>query len=177
MKPEELAKLRDFAKAVQQLTRRIVKGNNACDKLCSACFRVTTTEGDAILSLPERGTVSMNELSRLMNLANSTMTRKAGQLVDKGMVFRTADPKDRRSVRVGLTASGQKLRKELQRALENFYKGALDEIQPEERVLILRGLERLNAAIEKGARSCAGIRAPGERKERAGFVSSKRGRP
>jgi DNA-binding MarR family transcriptional regulator len=159
MKPDELNKLRGFANAVQRLTRQIVKNNDACDKLCSACFGVTSTEGDAILRLPDKGTLSMDKLSKAMNLANSTMTRKAGQLIDKGLIYRASDPKDRRLVRVGLTRTGQGLRRDLKKALENFYRGALDEIQEEERGLIIRGLERLNAAIAKGARSCSEIGA------------------
>jgi DNA-binding MarR family transcriptional regulator len=168
VKSEELNKLKDFAAAVERLTRQIVKNNDACDRLCAACFGVTMTEGDAILSLQERGTVGMNALSRRLGLANSTLTRKAARLVDKRLVFRTADPKDRRAVRVGLTPSGQKLRRELRRALENFYKGALDEIREEERGLIIRGLERLNGAIAKGARSCAEIAASAAKKNRGG---------
>jgi DNA-binding MarR family transcriptional regulator len=77
------------------------------------------------------------------------MTRMVNHLVDKGLVLRKADEKDRRLVRVGLTAAGRKLHEELAGALDNFYKDSLDQIPEEDRKTIIDSLTKVNSAIAR----------------------------
>ena len=145
---------RDFASQVLHLVSELVKNNEMCDRECVAQYGVTASQGYTILSLPAEGALRMNELSRIMGVDNSTMTRMVDQLVDKALVYRKPDEKDRRLVRVGLTAQGQELHRDLEEALQSFYKEALDEIQEHERVAIIHSLERLNQAYAKAFKVC-----------------------
>lgn len=158
------AKNRDFASQVLHLISELVKNNEMCDRECVAQYGVTASQSYTILSFPEKGTLSMNELSKTMNVDNSTMTRMVDQLVGKALVCRKPDEKDRRLVRVGLTTHGQDLRRGLEEELKNFYKEALDEIQENERTAIIHSLERLNQAYAKAFRvsgaSCGVRRLP-----------------
>ena len=52
------------------------------------------------------GAVRMGELSAATLIAPSSCTRIVGSLVAAGFVVRTADPDDRRVVRIGLTTAG-----------------------------------------------------------------------
>ncbi len=145
---------RDFANEVNRLLHQIAKTDDGYGSACVAFFGVTTSQGGTLLALPLKDTLKMNELSASVGVDNSTMTRMVDQLVDKGLVFRQVDQKDRRLVCIGLTPAGQKLHRDLDGALRDFYKDSLGEIREEERAVILQSLERLNSAMAKGVESC-----------------------
>jgi DNA-binding MarR family transcriptional regulator len=147
-------KTRDFANEVQQLLDGISGNNHVFGEACVAYFGVTSAQGGTLLNLPSETTLSMNELSKSVGVDNSTMTRMINQLVEKGLVFRRQDEKDRRLVCVGLTDAGQKLQGDLSGALAGFYKDSLDEIAEQERQVIIQSLEKLNKAIAKGLENC-----------------------
>lgn len=154
MTSEQLSSNRDFSNEVQRLLNQIAKSNQVYEEACVAFFGVTSSQGGTILSLPLKNTLKMNELSNIVGVDNSTMTRMVNLLVDKGLVFRKVDEKDRRLVRIGLTAAGQKLHKELAEALSGYYKDSMDEVRIEERAAIIRSLTKLNDAIARGVENC-----------------------
>jgi DNA-binding MarR family transcriptional regulator len=151
---DKFIKNRDFANEVHRLLRQISKTDDGYETSCVSFFGVTSPQGGTLLSLPLKDTLKMNELSTVVGVDNSTMTRMVDQLVDKGLVFRKVDEKDRRLVCVGLTPTGQKLHRELDKALRDFYADSLGEIREEERAVILQSLERLSSAMAKGVDSC-----------------------
>lgn len=153
---------RDFASRVLRLISDLVKNNEMCDRECVAQFGVTASQGYTVLSLQAEGTLSMNELSKAMNVDNSTMTRMVDQLVDKALVYRKPDEKDRRLVRIGLTDKGRELHADLESELKNFYKTALDGISEEERLGIIRSLEQLNTAMARAIETCSTVCATGK---------------
>jgi DNA-binding MarR family transcriptional regulator len=154
VKTGQFIRTRDFAKEVQHLLDRISKNNQAFEQACVAFFGVTGGQGDVLLSLSIDDTLRMNELSKAAGVDNSTMTRMIDQLVEKGLVIRQADAKDRRLVRIGLTDSGKKMHEDLAGALAGFYKDSLDNIQENEREVIIQSLETLNHAIARGMEEC-----------------------
>lgn len=139
-----------FAAQIQRLLYKLVRSYELCDRVCLTQHDVTASQGYTLLALPPEGTVSMNELSEAMGLAGSTMTRMVDQLVSKRLVQRKPDDEDRRVVRVWLTERGREARRTLEQALQDFFKGALDDIREEERPTILRALERIVQSVEKG---------------------------
>ncbi len=145
---------KDFASRVLHLISELVKNNEMCDRECVAQYGVTASQGYTILSIPEKDTLRMNELSRIMGVDNSTMTRMVDQLVEKTLVYRKPDEKDRRLVRIGLTGKGQELHGDLEEELKNFYKEALDEFNEDERIVIIHSLEQLNQAYAKAFKVC-----------------------
>jgi DNA-binding MarR family transcriptional regulator len=140
---------RIFAHEAHRLMDQIAKNKRVYEEACVSFFGVTSSQGSPILSLPLENTLRMNELSSVMGVDNSTMTRMVNHLVDKGLVLRKADEKDRRLVRVGLTAAGRKLHEELAGALDNFYKDSLDQIPEEDRKTIIDSLTKVNSAIAR----------------------------
>lgn len=143
-----------FAVQLQRLLYRLVKNCNLCDQTCIGQFGVTASQGYTLLALPQEGSVSMNELSETMGLANSTMTRMADQLVDKGLILRQPDEEDRRVVRVGLTGQGREVRVALEQTSQEFFKQVLGEIQADERLAMLQALEKVNGALTNAMRAC-----------------------
>jgi DNA-binding MarR family transcriptional regulator len=145
---------RDFANEAHRLMDQITKNSQVYEESCVKFFGVTSSQGGTLLSLPLNKTLKMNELSNAMSVDSSTMTRMVDQLVEKGLVQRKADDKDRRLVQIGLTAAGQKLNQELAAALEKFYQDSLDQIPEIERSAILQSLETVSLAMSKGLEEC-----------------------
>jgi DNA-binding MarR family transcriptional regulator len=144
----------DFANTAQRLIEQIAKNNQVYEEACVNYFGVTSSQGGTILNLPQENTLKMNQLSKIVGVDNSTMTRMINQLVEKGLVERQASEKDRRLVQVGLTAAGKKLRQELAGALEQFYQDSLDKIPEKERTNIIQSLTAVNNAIGNGLEEC-----------------------
>ncbi len=143
-----------FAANLQRQLYRLVRTYELCDQACLAQNGVTASQGYTLLSLPQEGHLSMNDLSEAMGLAGSTMTRYVDGLVRKGLAQRKPDAEDRRVVRVELTKQGQKVRSILDGALQDFFKQVLDEIPPAERNTLLHALELVSHSIAKVFKSC-----------------------
>jgi len=67
-------------------------------------------EGVRVLfRLLAKDNLSVNELARLTGIETSTLSRLLDRMSDKGLLRRTRDVNDKRSVLVGLTPKGRKL--------------------------------------------------------------------
>lgn len=150
----ELGNNTTFAAEIQRLIYKLIRDYEACDRMCLAEYGVTAAQGYTLLALPQESSVNMNELSRSMGLANSTMTRMVDTLIHKGLASRRVDDEDRRVVRVGLTAKGQRMRLALEKAQCNLLEEAFSDISDHERTLILRALDQITKAIGKVTKTC-----------------------
>jgi DNA-binding MarR family transcriptional regulator len=149
-----LKNTREFSDKVGRLLKQINKNNNTFEQACMKAFEITSAQAGALLNLPAKGTMMMNELSNAAEVDTSTMTRMVDQLVEKGLVLRQADARDRRLVKVGLTPQGQKTRRELGDALTYYHMESLEDITEPEREITIQVLERLKNAVDKGLESC-----------------------
>ncbi len=143
-----------FADDIQRLTYDLVRYDAICDRVCVEELGVTVSQGYILLALPETGSVTMNDLSAKMRLANSTMTRMADQLVQKRLITRGPDSDDRRIVRVQLTEQGQDIRTRLKKALRDLFSEVLKDIPEGERETIVHSLEILKLSIVNARKSC-----------------------
>lgn len=143
-----------FAETLQRLTSDLVRYSSLLDRVCTENLTITGSQGYTLLSIPDNGTISMNDLSLKMKLAGSTMTRMVDQLVQKGLVDRKPDPEDRRVVLVFLTESGCQAKQQLDEALQTFFLTVLQDIPENERRQVLHSLELLNGAIMNALQCC-----------------------
>ncbi|MCQ3930635.1 MAG: hypothetical protein DPW16_09250 [Chloroflexi bacterium] len=143
-----------FASLLQHHLSQLVRAYEICDQVCSTMNGVTPAQGYTLLSLPEKGYLSMNDLSETMELAKSTMTRMVDQLVEKELVRRKPDAEDRRIVLVGLTNQGRTVRATLEKALQDFFRQVEAGLQEDERHLILRSLERITGLVKDVLKNC-----------------------
>ncbi len=160
-----LNKTRVFANKVRSAISSISNNFETYEQACITYYGVTTSQGSTILAFPLNGKLTMNELSKKINLDTSTTTRLIDVLVEKGFVYRENDIEDRRVVHVGLTESGQDLQKRLETALQSFYKNALDKFQPAEQDTIIHYLEQVDAAVAKGLQECCAKYSQAEKKQ------------
>ena len=145
-----------FANDIQRLTYDLACYYAISDRVCVEELGVTASQGYILLALPEIGSVTMNDLSVRMKLANSTMTRMVDQLVQKGMVTRGPDPEDRRIVRVRLTEQGQGVKIRLKKTMQDLFSQILKDIPAGEREQIIHSLKTLTQSIVNTLRSCCG---------------------
>jgi DNA-binding MarR family transcriptional regulator len=65
-------------------------------------------EYDVLYSLAKcDGPIRLGELNKYVLLSQPALSRMVDRLVERGLIERTADPADRRGVRLSLTAAGQ----------------------------------------------------------------------
>jgi DNA-binding MarR family transcriptional regulator len=156
MKTGGRARADSAADAMQRQLWKLLRGLEHIDQEFLSRYGVTTSQGEALLAFSDDSRASMNELSRTLGLANSTMTRMVETLVARGFVRRTEDDQDRRVVRVALTAEGRKLQGSLKEARREIQRLILSEIRVEDRATVLEVLEKLNRASEKAMQACCG---------------------
>ncbi|MBI3971781.1 MAG: winged helix-turn-helix transcriptional regulator [Chloroflexi bacterium] len=99
--------------------------------------------------LGRAGPASVGEVAAGVSVAQPSATETLDRLVRAGLVERTVDACDRRVARNALTAAGQDVIDrpwEMRRAV---LASALRRASPRERLAIARGLELLNAALQR----------------------------
>lgn len=152
-----IASLSSFTDEIQQLTYDLVRYYEICDQVCVKELDVTASQGYILLALPDVDSITMNELSDKVRLANSTMTRMMDQLVQKGMAAREPDPADRRIVRVRLTEKGRGTGTRLKQALHEVFSEVLRDLPEGEKHDLLHSLKTLNQSIVKTLKDCCGV--------------------
>ncbi len=135
---------------------RLLRSYEMCDQGCISRLGVTASQGYTLLAFPEDASMTMNDLSQAMGLANSTMTRMVDNLVDKGLVHRRLDDEDRRVMRVGLTSKGKSLRSAVDAERRTLLRRLLSGVPEAEWDGILKSLRALNRAVETAVRDCCG---------------------
>lgn len=114
----------------------------------SVAFGLTASQYHALQEISE-GCLPMQQLARKMLVSASTATRVVQQLVDKQLVVRNLDEKDRRTIRVHLSRKGlRQLRRVRSIRVENAEE-ILANIEPEEHEALIRSLSLLEAASRR----------------------------
>ncbi len=141
---------------IEQVTRRLQRDLECCDRGLVGCCGITVAQSNALLALQQLGTATMNEFALEMRLHGTTMTRMADALIEKGLVVRTPDPEDRRIVRVGLSPVGQEMAERLAASKRQLLASAMAEIPAGEQEAMLKALERVAELVEKLSGQCCG---------------------
>ncbi len=152
--------LKNFSSQIQRLTYQLIRYQDICDRVYLEQLGITSAQAYALLALPEEASLTMNNLSETMGLANSTMTRTVDQLVIKKLVEREPDPDDRRVVRIRLTANGRETQRSVKSAFQDFFEQALREIPSEDRETVLQSLGQISQAIANGLEACTSLPIP-----------------
>ncbi|MCP3926412.1 MAG: MarR family transcriptional regulator [Desulfobacterales bacterium] len=87
------------------LTAQHLLKNHLINAFINDGVEITPAHTGILFSLLE-GQKSMNDLSELLNVKNSTITGLVDRLEKKGFVKRVSDPKDRRKWNIVITDSG-----------------------------------------------------------------------
>ena len=113
------------------------------------CHGVTLSQCHVLDLLLRRGDLTMNELSRQMGLAKSTMTRIVNNMVKGGWIERGKDREDKRRVCVRLTRRGKEIAKTLGASSKDSVERILKHIPPDKIPEVIESLRWISRSIGK----------------------------
>jgi DNA-binding MarR family transcriptional regulator len=117
---------------------------------------LTPTRTSVLLSVVREGRIGLSDLAASEAVNPTQLSRAIAQLVDDGLVERSADQGDRRAAWVKPTVAGKRLAERIRRERTNALNVALEGIAPADRERILAALSALEELAEqlgKGERS------------------------
>jgi DNA-binding MarR family transcriptional regulator len=106
----------------------------------------TMAMGQALLNIDRDGTPS-TQLGPRMGMEKTSLSRLLNNLEQQGMIERRADDKDRRVVRIHLTADGKKERDRARNAVRKFNQWISKQLGSERTARLLQDLQQLNVEI------------------------------
>jgi MarR family transcriptional regulator, organic hydroperoxide resistance regulator len=120
--------LRHLIKEMDEVLSGLTLAFLQLERSGKCCHGVTLSQCHALELLLKKGDLTMNELSRQMGLAKSTMTRIVNNMVRGGWIERVKDQGDRRLVNVRLTRKGREMAKTLGVSSQDYIQRILKHI-------------------------------------------------
>jgi len=154
--------IRDFRRDLRILEREVVRQlaqeTDCCGVSLAQCHTLLE------LSFSE---LSLTGLAAALDLDTSTLSRTVDGLVKAGLVERTEDAADRRSLRLSLTPSGSEKVAAIDEMCDRYYTELLEHMSKKDQQCVVRGL-RLLADLMRCLRSpqqggCGKIPQTGEK--------------
>lgn len=135
-KTEEKIKLRETVRILERKLGLLSDNELSC---CS----ITMAQCHAIVEIGRAGNISLIDLSKLLNLDNSTLSRTVNNLVKGGLAIRELDPNDRRYVTISLTQKGLDICNKIESDMNVQYSEIYESIPEEKRAQVLESLQIL----------------------------------
>jgi DNA-binding MarR family transcriptional regulator len=110
---------------------------------------LSPSQSAALVSVDRHGPLTPSELADHEQVQRPTATRIVDRLVADGLVERTPDPDDRRSVRIATTARGRATLRAARKRKTAFLARALGELPAEDRATLQRAAVLLEALLEE----------------------------
>ena len=111
---------------------------------------LTMPQARVLFTLVEQGEQSAGELAERLDVGPSTITGITDRLVRQNLIERKEDPRDRRVVRLGLTAEGSRLTMEIAESSRAYLRrvfGAMPAKRLSELAACLEEMAAANAAV------------------------------
>lgn len=108
---------------------------------------ITAPQGMVIGTLFKAGEMKITELSKKVNLSNSTISGIVDRLEKQDLVIRTRSEKDRRAVYVNITPKVKDMYKEIHKKTEKSFEDLLSGGSPEDITKIIDGLNTLKRIL------------------------------
>lgn len=137
------------AKQLRESIRLMERELGILDECNMSCSGVTLAQCHALVEIGRAKSISLIELSKLINLDNSTMSRTVNSLVNNGLVERELDKKDRRYITIKLSECGIKVFKSIEENMNLFYMKVFQEIPIDKQEQVLESMQILLEAISK----------------------------
>lgn len=132
---------------LRELIRILVRNLGILEKNDASCCSVTVGQCHAIVEIGRVGSISLTDLSDLIGVDKSTMSRTINNLVEDSLVIRDIDEDNRRYVNIQLTDSGRTIYNNIEKTMNTYYQGIFDSIPEEKRNQVLESLQILKDAV------------------------------
>lgn len=137
------------SKNFRELIRILERKLGLLNKQDQCCSEVTLAQCHALVEIGRSKTISLKELSNLLGLDISTMSRTVESLVKKDFVFRSPSKVDRRSIDIELTDKGLNIFNEIETKMNNEFKNIFEKIPTEDQSTAFSGLSIIIDALSK----------------------------
>ncbi|MDF2673462.1 MAG: MarR family transcriptional regulator [Clostridiales bacterium] len=134
---------------LRELIRILIRNLGVLEKSEASCCGTTIAQCHAVVEIGRKEVVSLNELSELLDLDKSTMSRTINNLVGDNLVIREIHPEDRRYVTIELTEEGKKVFNSIEDSMEIYYQEILKSIPEDKREQVLESLQLLTEAVKQ----------------------------
>lgn len=138
---EKASRLRELVRLMERRLGVLEDGETAC---CG----ITLAQCHALVEIGRAGYLSLIDLSRLLDLDNSTMSRTVNNLVSRDLAVRELDPSDRRYVTIKLTPAGQNTFESIETNMDNYFLQIFKAVPETKREQVLESLQILLSAID-----------------------------
>jgi DNA-binding MarR family transcriptional regulator len=125
------------------LMRRANQRHAAIFQDAMSAAELTPTQFTALVKVVELGQVTQNHLGRLAAMDPATIQGVVRRLIDRGLLTRTADPLDRRTIVLAPTPAGAALAAEAVLAARRITEATLDPLTQDERQTLVSLLRKL----------------------------------
>lgn len=134
--------VREFRQVLRNFERELnIQNQSGC------CCGVTVTQCHTLMALDKQDKVTLNELSEMVSLDKSTVSRIVDSLVKAEFIDRTIPEKNRRTTVITLTAKGKDACRTINSGNDFYYKKVLSAVPEDLRSAFLSGFEAMVEAM------------------------------
>lgn len=141
---------------VTRLTEMIERIFRAAQRLVRVeCDDVVLTPPQTFLlrALDVQGAMTLGDLRWHFNAAQSTMSEMVGRLARSGYITKKTDPKDRRSVKIAITAAGRAVMQARHQEMKRRHRAVFEALGPEDQERFLGAFETIVELMDRAAGS------------------------
>ncbi|KAA9325429.1 MarR family winged helix-turn-helix transcriptional regulator [Adhaeribacter soli] len=109
---------------------------------------ITTAIGFVLLNIDPAGGTPATKIAPLLGLEARSLTRILKSMEEKGLIYKMADEKDKRSVRIMLTEVGLQKREVSRQTVKKFNQKVRETIPEEDLDCFFSVISRINGLIE-----------------------------
>ncbi|MPM14797.1 hypothetical protein SDC9_61161 [bioreactor metagenome] len=145
---DKATKIKNLRESIRQMERKL----GILEESEVSCHGISLAQCHALVEIGRAKSISLIELSELLNLDSSTMSRTVNNLVNNGMVERELDSSDRRYVTIKLTENGLEKFKGIEDNMNLYFTNIFESIPSEKQEQVLESLQILITAIAMNER-------------------------
>jgi DNA-binding MarR family transcriptional regulator len=150
LEEQVIAALRRITRAIDLHSRLLLQKNG-----------LTTPQLAALLAIQRLQPITVGALARDIHLGAATVTGILGRLEKRGLVIRTRDDRDRRSVVLELTDDGAQMANNAPSLLQDRFHRELTKLQEWEQNMILSTLQRIATMMDAEEIEASPVLVPG----------------
>jgi DNA-binding MarR family transcriptional regulator len=106
-------------------------------------YGITQALGYMLINIHEEGT-AVSQIAALSGVKSTSLSRMLKNMEELGLIFREADPEDKRSVKIFLTPFGSEKRQIAKDVVRKFNEYLNSHISDKERLMLIKSLNKIN---------------------------------
>ncbi len=134
--------IKKFREILRRFEREIFVQSNDC-----CCNGVTLAQCHTLLEIENKGNISITELSKILGLDKSTISRTIDGLVNIGLVDRSIPEENRRMTMLQLTKAGKKICQSINAKNDEYFAAILSSLTGPEKSEVLKIFEKITGQM------------------------------